>query len=114
MRIIIVPPKVWMLLSGADQMRRECPTQYEDMLSVKADPHSVVVEQINTDLHRTFPNNIYFKSTSDPKGLQQPLFNVLLAFAHANPQIGYCQVLAVIHLRKENPKQMQQQMKQQQ
>lgn len=80
-----------MLLSGASEMRRESPKQYTEMLSVRADPHSAVVEQINTDLHRTFPNNIYFAKANDPRGLQQPLFNVLLAFAHANPDVGYCQ-----------------------
>ena len=84
-----------MLLSGAGDLRRERPSQYTDMLSVRVDPHSTVVEQINTDLHRTFPNNAYFNtSAADPKGLQQPLFNVLLAFANANPGIGYCQVLS--------------------
>ena len=50
-----------------------------------------MVEQITIDLHRTFPNNIYF-SGKDSNTLQQLLFNVLLAHANRNPHIGYCQV----------------------
>lgn len=41
------------------------------------------------DLHRTFPENIYF-ATSD--GLRKPLRNVLGAVAHKNHDQGYCQV----------------------
>jgi hypothetical protein len=46
--------------------------------------------QIATDIPRTFPTNIFFRG-KDPKSLEQPLFNVLLAFANHNSRIGYCQ-----------------------
>lgn len=80
-----------MIISGAEDLRDAQPRQYLDMLSVKVDPHSTTVEQINIDLNRTFPNNLYFKADS-AKNMQQPLFNVLLAYSNARPQIGYCQV----------------------
>lgn len=80
-----------MVTSGAETMRRDAPDEYIKMLSIRVNPEDATVDQINTDLNRTFPNNIYFMK-EDPKCLQQPLFNVLLAFANKNPQIGYCQV----------------------
>lgn len=47
-----------------------------------------------SDLNRTFPDNVLFRKTSDPC-LQKPLYNVLLAYGHHNPSVGYCQVLLV-------------------
>ena len=44
--------KIWMLVSGADDLRRSNPGLYLEMLSIKVDPKSVTAEQINTDLHR--------------------------------------------------------------
>ena len=80
-----------MMLSGAEAVRTSNPGLYNSMLSKKVDAESVVVQQITTDLDRTFPNNIHFDK-SDPKSLQQSLFNVLLAFANSKPDVGYCQV----------------------
>lgn len=85
--------QVWMIISGAESLRNLHPKQYEDMLCIKVNPHSSTVEQINTDLNRTFPSNIYFKK-DEPGCMQQQLFNVLLAYANKNPHIGYCQVEA--------------------
>lgn len=53
-------------------------------------PHnSEVSEIIRTDLPRTFPDNIFFNNT---KAYQLQLYNILLAFAHQNKDVGYCQV----------------------
>lgn len=35
---------------------------------------------------------MFFKG-KDPNSLEQPLFNVLLAFAQVNTEVGYCQGL---------------------
>lgn len=43
---------VWMIISGAQAMKQECPDDYVKMLSIKVDAHSLTVEQINTDLNR--------------------------------------------------------------
>ena len=80
-----------MVVSGACDMKVKDPDLYTRMMTSKASADPEVVAQINTDLNRTFPNNIYFMK-EDPQSLQQPLFNVLFAFANAYPKIGYCQV----------------------
>ncbi len=43
------------------------------------------------DMHRTFPDNVLFKSKAEPS-LQRALYNVLLAYGHHNMAVGYCQV----------------------
>ena len=46
-----------------------------------------------SDMHRTFPDNVYFKDVpSDPAANVDALYNVLIALAHNNRKIGYCQV----------------------
>ena len=44
------------------------------------------------DIHRTFPNNLYFCSDTDSQSLRKPLYNVLMAVGHKNSSKGYCQV----------------------
>lgn len=48
-----------------------------------------------SDLHRTFPDNILFKSEAS---LQSSLFNVLVAYGHHNQAVGYCQVRSMTSL----------------
>lgn len=48
-----------------------------------------------SDLNRTFPDNISFRKTSSPCW-QKALFNVLRAYGHHNPSVGYCQVLQIL------------------
>ena len=81
-----------MVVSGACDFKAKDPDLYTRMMSSHSDSNAEVVAQINTDLNRTFPNNIFFMK-EDPQSLQQPLFNVLFAFANAHPHIGYCQVM---------------------
>lgn len=51
------------------------------------------------DIHRTFPDNINFKDVpSDPKANVDALFNVLVALAHNNRKVGYCQVSELLNL----------------
>ena len=53
----------------------------------------IQLDIVIADIHRTFPDNIYFQDTpSDPNAKRKPLFNVLVAFGHKNKQAGYCQV----------------------
>ena len=85
---------VWLEVSGAAALRREEPELYMTMLDMKI-TNPVVEDQINTDLPRTFPNNIYFDS-SNSSNYQRPMYNILKAFANNNPNIGYCQGLNYI------------------
>jgi len=45
------------------------------------------------DMHRTFPDNVYFRDDrTDSETKCATLFSVLTALAHNNRQVGYCQV----------------------
>lgn len=48
------------------------------------------VDAIRIDLPRTFPENVFFEN------IRTPLFNVLVAYANHNKEIGYCQGLNYI------------------
>jgi len=50
-------------------------------------------EQIEKDIHRTFPRHIFFSEIG--KG-QMALFNVLKAYSVYNKAIGYCQGMGFI------------------
>ncbi|KAJ8031020.1 Growth hormone-regulated TBC protein 1-A [Holothuria leucospilota] len=80
--------QVWMCVSKADKLMEENPGLYQRLLSEPLDPDAQ--SEIDTDLHRTFPENIYFGNDS-PNGKRSSLRNVLTAFAQHNPDIGYCQ-----------------------
>ena len=85
---------VWMQVSGAAKLRSEEPDLYPTMLNMTI-KNQIIEDQIQTDIPRTFPNNMLFDKTH-PKTLQIPLFNILKAFANSNPKIGYCQGLNYI------------------
>lgn len=79
---------IWMAASGAQDQLERNPGHYQSLLGAEHDPK--LVETIKTDLNRTFPENIYFRKTSNPC-MQKALYNVLLAYGHHNPAVGYCQ-----------------------
>ncbi|KAM7405973.1 hypothetical protein PAMP_000381 [Pampus punctatissimus] len=79
---------VWMATSGAQDQLEKNPGYYQSLLGAQHDPK--LVETICTDLNRTFPDNILFRKTSNPC-LQKALYNILLAYGHHNPAVGYCQ-----------------------
>lgn len=74
---------VWMAISGANEMKQNEPQLYTKMLTKRVNPRSTIIEQISTDIPRTFPKNIFF-AHDEPKGMQQQLFNVLLAYSNNN------------------------------
>jgi len=86
--------QVWMDLSGAQIKMNQNPKLFRNMVNLvpKEDGGNLakIESQINTDLDRTFPDNIYFSdnSTNDQKKL---LFQVLKAYGSYRPEIGYCQ-----------------------
>ncbi len=78
-------------MSGALRLRaEEEPDLYPSMLSLQT-LNKTVLDQIVTDMPRTFPNNSHFDSTN-PASLQAPLLRILRALANTNPKVGYCQV----------------------
>ena len=77
-----------MIASGAKRNLRDNPGYYWALLEEFPEGFpSPYKNQIDLDLHRTFPDDPYFKSPSIIKKLQ----NVLLTFSRRNLTIGYCQ-----------------------
>jgi len=81
----------WMTVSGAETLRKESRSSYEQLK--KKNNNSQLIESIQIDLPRTFPDNIYFLNQEE---LPNKLYNVLATFAHQNTEIGYCQGLNYI------------------
>ncbi|XP_060891916.1 growth hormone-regulated TBC protein 1-A [Labrus mixtus] len=79
---------IWMAASGAQEKLEKNPGYYQSLIEAQHDRK--LVETICTDLNRTFPDNVQFRKTSNPC-LQKALYNVLLAYGHHNPTVGYCQ-----------------------
>ncbi|VVC88647.1 unnamed protein product [Leptidea sinapis] len=72
-------PSVWMAISEADKMKKQCPDLYLKILDQPFEKE--LVDLIKTDLPRTFPDNIYFTKEANH---QAHLFNILIAYAHSN------------------------------
>ncbi|XP_066542245.1 growth hormone-regulated TBC protein 1b isoform X2 [Hoplias malabaricus] len=79
---------MWMASCGAQQYLEMNHGYYHSLL--KAHHDHKLEESIRTDLHRTFPDNIHFRDTSQ-LCLKTALYNVLLAYGHHNKDTGYCQ-----------------------
>jgi len=105
-----IPPSLrgeaWFHFSGAEAKMRDHMDFYQQLLIKAQDPRyeNEYVEVIERDLHRTFPENIKFKSTvvsedgstfisTDNVPIIQSLRRVLIAFSLYSPNIGYCQSL---------------------
>ncbi|KAJ8679777.1 hypothetical protein QAD02_015564 [Eretmocerus hayati] len=82
---------VWLFVSGGEELKSKTPNFYRQLLTDSHDPE--IINIIKTDLPRTFPDNIFFNNTDIH---QRQLFNILLAFAHQNREVGYCQGLNYI------------------
>lgn len=83
---------IWMTVSGGQELKEQSPNLYSSLLNGTQNPE--LIETINIDIPRTFPDNIYFKDA--PDGKRKSLYNVLVAFAHQNEHVGYCQGLNFI------------------
>lgn len=79
---------IWMVASGAQDHLEKNSGYYQTLLGAQQDPK--LLETISTDLNRTFPDNVNFRKTSD-QCLLKSLYNVLRAYGHHNPSVGYCQ-----------------------
>ncbi|KAI4903020.1 hypothetical protein NFI96_010060 [Prochilodus magdalenae] len=79
---------IWMAASGAQQQLQMNHGYYHSLLKAHHDHN--LEQNICTDLHRTFPENIHFRESSQ-LCLQKALYNVLLAYGHHNKDVGYCQ-----------------------
>lgn len=80
-----------MAISQAEIWRDESSDLYQKLLDGPFDKE--LVDIVKTDLPRTFPDNIYFTKEANH---QTHLFNILIAYAHNNRVVGYCQGLNYI------------------
>ena len=118
--------QAWMYYSGAEELMFENPGHYNNLLTRIQEARSsneclVHDEAIRRDLHRTFPENVFFQwpkafhgkdmspeqiidvdrllanpEVVPPGCLLLDLYSVLLAFSLHAPNIGYCQSLNYI------------------
>ncbi|KAL5625313.1 hypothetical protein BROUX41_005373 [Berkeleyomyces rouxiae] len=83
--------KIWAECSGATGLRT--PGYYDDVVAQgEKGLDETVVSQIDMDIRRTLTDNIFFRKGPGVEKLNQ----VLLAYAHRNPDVGYCQGMNLI------------------
>ena len=96
----------WFFYAGGHERLNKHIGVYEQIVRDTKDIHNKDIEVIERDLNRTFPDNIYFNdvlrnrpsstsvnNTHTETHMIKTLRRVLVAFAHYQPQIGYCQSL---------------------
>eukprot|EP00158_Paraphelidium_tribonemae_P004218 Partr_v1_DN26644_c1_g1_i2_m69260 putative TBC1 domain family member len=76
--------RVWSLLAGVSAIRKE--GVYDELLTR---PKPEIHEVIERDINRCYPDHFFFRD-KDTIG-QRHLFDILKAYAHFNPLVGYCQ-----------------------
>ena len=83
--------KIWSECCGAAALR--VPGYYDDLVAQNGDDDDpAVVSQIKMDIHRTLPDNIFFRKGPGVKKLSE----VLLAYSRRNQDVGYCQGMNLI------------------
>lgn len=81
--------EIWMEKSGANALRS--PGVFQSLL-LRGDMDDATMTDISADVERTLANNIFFRDGVGRKKLR----DVLLAYSHHNPVIGYSQGLNII------------------
>ncbi|KIK91821.1 hypothetical protein PAXRUDRAFT_830499 [Paxillus rubicundulus Ve08.2h10] len=82
--------KLWLECSGALEMRE--PGLFGDLLA-QVDTHELVTTEIEKDIGRTMPLNIFFGG--DGAGVHK-LRRVLTAYSRRNTTVGYCQGMNLV------------------
>ncbi|KAH9814009.1 rab-GTPase-TBC domain-containing protein [Melampsora americana] len=88
---ISLRPKIWLECSGANEMKE--PGYYYDLLDCHKDEKGMALNQIECDVTRTLPTNVYFGG--DGPGVKK-LRRVLAAMSWHNPVVGYCQGMNMV------------------
>ncbi|KAG6901710.1 hypothetical protein C0995_008872 [Termitomyces sp. Mi166 len=88
---LVYRAKVWLECSGALEMRE--PGMFRDLLEEKGEGKAGVEGEIEKDVGRTMPLNVFFGG--DGMGVDK-LRRVLVAYSRRNPAVGYCQGMNLI------------------
>ncbi|EJU04958.1 TBC-domain-containing protein [Dacryopinax primogenitus] len=88
---LVYRPKVWMECSGALEMME--PGLFHELLSSHDAQTNISLEEIEKDVRRTMPLNVFFGG--DGVGVGK-LRRVLQAYSWRNPAVGYCQGMNLI------------------
>ncbi|TNN09009.1 TBC1 domain family member 9 [Schistosoma japonicum] len=83
---------LWMILSGAENEMFANPGYYDKLISGVQGCNNFVNEEIERDLHRSFPEHPAYHT---PEGIES-LRRVLTAYAYRNPNVGYCQSMNIV------------------
>nr|CAG8437982.1 12142_t:CDS:10 [Entrophospora candida] len=76
--------KSWQFMAGAEKYRKY---RYYDELRKR--PDLPIYDVIERDINRCYPDHIQFRKETGSG--QEDLYDVLKAYAHYSPEIGYCQ-----------------------
>ncbi|KZT53277.1 TBC-domain-containing protein [Calocera cornea HHB12733] len=88
---LVYRPKVWMECTGALDMME--PGLFHELLSSHEGEVNISLEEIEKDVRRTMPLNVFFGG--DGVGVGK-LRRVLQAYSWRNPAVGYCQGMNLI------------------
>lgn len=88
---IALRDRIWAECSGATDAY--IPGEYQEIISIHANDEHPVLGEIEKDVRRTFPNNIFFGG--DGAGCEK-LRRLLTAYAWHDPSIGYCQGMNLV------------------
>jgi len=80
-------PYVWMTVTNAQTRMNNSIGLYKNLLTKEKDVK--ILEQIELDISRTFPDNRFFRD--DSKQDKKKLYNILVAYSEYNKGVGYCQ-----------------------
>uniref|UniRef100_A0A8C9VYY7 TBC1 domain family member 8 n=1 Tax=Scleropages formosus TaxID=113540 RepID=A0A8C9VYY7_SCLFO len=84
--------ELWLTFSGAAVEMAAHRDHYGSLLRNSMGVSSLATEEIERDLHRSLPDHPAFQNEAAIAALRR----VLTAYAHHNPEIGYCQSMNIL------------------